>query len=130
MARKKTASKEDVNKSAEIRNYLAGNPDAKPSQVVAALKTHGINVTPAYVSSIKSVDKSDGKTPRKKRAGQKRAGHKRGAKDTSPVQDVMRAGELLFQAVDLVMKAGYKEAKTLVDVAGRMVNRIAEKKKE
>lgn len=126
MARKKTARKEDVNKSEEIRNYLAGNPDAKPAQVVAALKTQGINVTPAYVSSIKSADKSNGKTPRKKRAGQKR-----GAKDTtSPVQDVMRAGELLFQAVDLVMKAGYKEAKTLVDVAGRMVNRITEKKKE
>ena len=39
----------------------------------------------------------------------------------------MHAGELLYQAVDLVMKAGYKEAKSMVEMAGKMVDRIRDK---
>ena len=43
-----------ANKSAAIRDYLSGNAAAKPKEIVAHLKTQGLNVTPAFVSTIKS----------------------------------------------------------------------------
>lgn len=132
MAKKKTATKKPVkkkgrrrvNKSAAIRDYFGDHPDAAPSEVAAALKKRRISVTPAYVSDIKSSMKSkSAATKRKRRA----AG--RPSKDTSPVEDVIHAGQLMYQAVDLVMKAGAKEAKTMVDMASKMVDRISNDKK-
>jgi hypothetical protein len=82
------------------------------------LTKRGIEVNAGYVSSIKTADKASRK--KSKRKGRR----KLPKQNTSPTQDVMHAGELMIQAVDLVMKAGYKEAKSLVDVAGRMVNKI------
>jgi len=43
-----------VNKSAAIRDYLAGHKDAKPKEVVAALKEQGIEVSPNVVSIVKA----------------------------------------------------------------------------
>jgi hypothetical protein len=42
------------NKSQAIREYYEANPDAKPKQVVEALAEKGVNVTAAFVSTIKS----------------------------------------------------------------------------
>ena len=116
MAKKKAGG--DVNKSAEIRAYLKDQPKAKPADVAAALNGRGIDVTAAYVSSIKTSSKKRRKSKTKRRTTAQ------AGKDTSPVQDVMSAGELMYQAVDLVMKAGVKEAKSLIEVAGKMVNKI------
>jgi arginine repressor len=116
MAKKNTRG--EVNKSAEIRTYLQENPKAKPAETVAALKQRGIDVTAAYVSSIKTSSKKRKKSKAKRRAAAQ------ASKDTTPAQDVMSAGELMYQAVDLVMKAGFKEAKSLIEVAGKMVNKI------
>lgn len=47
------------NKSQAIRDYYAANPEAKPKQVVEALAAQGIDVSPAFVSTIKSTSKGD-----------------------------------------------------------------------
>lgn len=47
------------NKSQAIRDYYAANPEAKPKQVVEALAAQGIEVSAAFVSTIKSTSKGD-----------------------------------------------------------------------
>lgn len=71
---KKTAG--GPNKSAAIREYLDSNPDAKPREIVDALKAQGVEVTPAFVSTIKSKSTGGGSTkgaPRKRRGRPKAA---------------------------------------------------------
>ena len=53
-AARKSKKKSDVNKSEEIRNYLAKHRKATPIQVKEALAEQGIDVTPALVSQVKS----------------------------------------------------------------------------
>lgn len=53
--------KEKVNKSLEIRSYIAAHPEAKPREIVAALRENGIDVSAAFVSTLKSNDKRKGK---------------------------------------------------------------------
>ena len=59
-----------------------------------------------------------GKPGRKKKAG--------AASDSSPSQDMAQAGSLMLNAIDLVMKAGYKEARSMIDMANKMVDRVRE----
>jgi hypothetical protein len=47
-----TATK--VNKSALVREYLQTNKDAKPKEIVAALKEKGVEISPNMVSIIKA----------------------------------------------------------------------------
>jgi len=117
MAKRKASGRSGVNKSQAIKDYLASHPDAAPKAAAEDLKQQGVSVTPGYVSTIKSQQKTKSKT----KTGRRR---KAASKDTSPVEDVKHAGELMFQAVDLVMKAGFKEAKSMVEMAGKMVDRI------
>lgn len=63
MAKKKA----DVNKSWEIRSYMADNPKAKPRDVVAALKDRGIDVSAQFVSTVKSTSKKKGPAKRRGR---------------------------------------------------------------
>ncbi len=76
MAKNKRSPKpggEKVNKSAAIRAELEKNPSAKPSQVVKALAEKGIQVSPTFVSVVKSKDgKRAGSTKRGPRAKGKR----------------------------------------------------------
>lgn len=46
-----------VNKSAAVREYLKGQKQAKPKEVVAALKEKGIDVSPTMVSMIRAQSK-------------------------------------------------------------------------
>jgi hypothetical protein len=64
-------AKKKVNKTAAVKAYLEANPNAGPTEVVAALAEHKISVTPNYVSNIKSKGKSGGKQV--KRRGRKKA---------------------------------------------------------
>ena len=49
------SKQKSVNLSAAIRDYLNAKPDAKPAEIVEFLSTeHGANVSPQYVSTIKS----------------------------------------------------------------------------
>ena len=127
MARKKATKKKATSKSQAVRDQLAKTPDAAASDIAAAAsKASGLSITPSTVYNVKS-SKSGTKKKRSKKVATKRTSRKQTRKDTSPVEDVMHAGELMFQAVDLVMKAGYKEAKSMVEMAGKMVDRIREK---
>ena len=42
------------NKSQAIRDYYAANPNAKPKEISAELKKAGVDVTPAFISTIRS----------------------------------------------------------------------------
>lgn len=42
------------NKSQAIRDYYAAHPNAKPKEISAELKKQGIDVTPAFISTIRS----------------------------------------------------------------------------
>lgn len=55
------------NKSKAIRDYLAEHKNAGPTEVAAALKQEGIEVTPAFVSNIKSKSKLPGSKRKAKR---------------------------------------------------------------
>jgi hypothetical protein len=47
-------AKEKVNKSAAVREVLGKNRNAKPSEIVAALKEKGIELSRAFASTAKS----------------------------------------------------------------------------
>jgi hypothetical protein len=46
-----------INKSAAIREYLAAHKNAKPKEIVAALKEKGIDVSPNMASIVKAKTK-------------------------------------------------------------------------
>ena len=129
MAKKTTAKQKAPSKSQAVRDQLKQTPNAPASEVAdAASKASGLSITASTVYNVKSSQGGPKKKKSRKKPATNSTSGKQSAKDTSPVEDVMHAGELLYQAVDLVMKAGYKEAKTMVDLAGKLVDRIGEKK--
>ena len=128
MAKKKTTKKKAPSKSQAVRDQLAKTPNAPASDVAAAAsKASGLSITPSTVYNVKSSKGGTKKKTSRKKPTAKRTSGKQSAKDTSPVEDVMHAGELMYQAVDLVMKAGYKEAMSMVEIANKMVDRIRDK---
>lgn len=48
----RNADRNGENRSQAIRDYVAANPNAKPSEIVTGLKAQGITVTPSLVSSV------------------------------------------------------------------------------
>ena len=67
-------SQPEVNKTQAVKDYLRQNPGALPVAVSEALKAHGVDVDPKYVSNIKfklgikkrrkkAVAKGEGATP-------------------------------------------------------------------
>ena len=62
------------NKSQAIRDYYTANPNAKPMEVAAALKDQGIDVTPPFVSTVRST------SLKKKGLTRKRSANKPGPK--------------------------------------------------
>ena len=56
-AKKTPASKKSVNKSEAIRQHMAKHPNDGPNAVAAALNKAGLDVTAAFVSTIKSMDR-------------------------------------------------------------------------
>jgi len=46
-----------INKSAAVRDYLKGHKQARPREIVAALKEQGIDVSPNMVSMIRAQSK-------------------------------------------------------------------------
>jgi len=112
--------KKSPTKSQAVRDQLKRTPNAPASEIAAAAsKASGLSITPSTVYNVKS-SKSGTKKNSRKKAATKRTSGKRTAKDSSPVEDVMHVGELMFQAVDLVVKAVYKEAKSIVEVVDRI----------
>ena len=96
----------DVNKSEAIRSFIAANPNAKPKEVVAALKEKKIEVSAAFVSTLKSNDKRTGKGKGPKaKAGRKPAGRK--ASSSAPT---MADRDLLLSVKKFINENGGAEA--------------------
>jgi arginine repressor len=116
--KKRAAKKKPVSNSQAIRDYLKTHKNAGPKEIQAALAKKGIKVTAALVSNVKS-------NAKKKSAGtQAKVRVTKKAADRTPLQDVKEAGDLLMQAVELVVKAGAKEAQQLVSTASEVVKKI------
>lgn len=113
----KKRRKRRVNKSALIREYVTNHPEMGPTAISEELAKQKIKATPAYVSDIKAKMKT-GAAPSK--PGRKKA------HASSPSEDMAQAGNLLMSAIDLVMRAGYKEARTMIDTASKLVDRVRE----
>jgi len=141
MAKKKKA----INKSAEIREYLARNPTAGPKRVQSALAEKGIEVSSGLVGRVKysaskkkapanqkRTKKAHTKSPGKPLMGRAAATKKKSnlskAADTRTRDELRQAGDLMRQAMDLVIKVGAKEAKQLVNRAEGMVRTIRSRK--
>jgi hypothetical protein len=121
---KKSAFGKASSKSAAIRAYLQANPEATNPQVVAALAEGGMDVSESLISHAKQA----GGRRRKKRKVVRRPKGVEPQQPTPPMDDLREAGELMVQAVDLVVKAGGKEAAQLVKMAVEMVKKISERK--
>lgn len=65
MPRKKVAR---TNKSETIRSYLKAHPKAKPTEIVQALNEQGVEVTPQFVSTVKTQAKSKKKSRKTSKA--------------------------------------------------------------
>lgn len=101
------------NKSEAIRSYLEAHPEAKPKEIVEALKAQGIDVTPAFVSTIKSKSGVGGGGGRKKRARRKTAA---AAPQAAPA--AARAPRGGAAESETVSVASLVKAKQLIDDAG------------
>ena len=114
----KKRRKRRVNKSPIIRQYIVDHPEMGPTAISQELAKRKITASPAYVSDIKAKMKTG--------AAASKPGRKKKPVDTSPKEDMANAGQLMMDAIDLVMKAGYKEAKSMIDMASKLVERVRE----
>lgn len=62
-----TADGMKINKSAAVREYLKGNKQAKPKEIVAALKERGVDVSPNMVSMIRTNRRSSERFEKRRR---------------------------------------------------------------
>lgn len=107
------------NKSAAIREYLDNNPEAKPREIVDALKAQGVEVTPAFVSTIKSKSGGGTAAPKKRRGRPKAAAQEAAAPSTpraTSAPAAKRGGGL--PAGDTVSVDGLIRAKKLAEELG------------
>jgi hypothetical protein len=89
----KRGAKKSENKSAAVRGYLEANPSAKNPEVIEALKALGVDVSPNYVSIIRSQQKK-----RSRKSGTR--GRKPAAATSNGHLDVeqLRAAAVLIKA--------------------------------
>jgi 3-methyladenine DNA glycosylase Tag len=94
------------NKSQAIREYYAAHPNAKPKEISAELKKQGIDVTPAFISTIRST--SMGKKKKTvKTASAKAAPKAASVKASAPAKSTSNISiESLIKAKGLVRDLG------------------------
>jgi arginine repressor len=112
-----------ISKTAAIREELKKSDNGSPTEIAKALNKQGVQVTAAYVSTIKASDKRKVGAPKRKPGPPVR-----NASASTPVEDLKEASELLLKAVDLVLKAGGKEARQLVGMATQLIDRVGDRK--
>ena len=128
MSKKKTAKK--ISKTDAIRNALKDTKDGSPTLVAKKLNAQGIKVTPQYVSTIKASDKRKALSGEPNRRPGRPVGSgikNRSISNGAQFDDVKQASELMLKAVELVLKAGAKEARQMITMAEGMVDRLNEK---
>ena len=119
MAKKKGAP----NKSLEIRNYLSKKPNAKPKEVVAAMKDQGIEVSAQFVSTVKSTSKKSGGVKRK--PGRPAGSTNKAASKTSARRNASASGDKisvnsLLRLKKVVEDIGLEETRTALSALERL----------
>ncbi|MCH5375687.1 MAG: hypothetical protein JJ992_17080 [Planctomycetes bacterium] len=79
-ATKAATGESNVNKTAEIKKALAATPEKPPKEIADNLIAKGVDVTPGYVSTIKTNLKKASETRKKtgkKRVTKKKVGRKK-----------------------------------------------------
>jgi hypothetical protein len=123
MAKKAGGSTGSATKSQAIRDYAEQNPEAGPTAVAEALKQQGFDVTPAFVSTVRSkgqskktASKGNGrkKPGRPKGSGKKAQGSKAGSGDSLSLDMLLRAKRLAEQM------GGIQKAKAALDAYARI----------
>ena len=114
----KNNSNGSASKTSAIRAEL--KKTSSPKEVAKRLNARGIKVSAQYVSTIKSSDK--------KRASSGIMRAKPGRPPKSAYTngrggELQQAGDLMIQAIDLVVKAGPNQARELVNMAERILQR-------
>lgn len=94
-----------------VEDYLAKHPNAGPSEVAKSLKEH--NITPAYVSNIKSKLKQGTKSKI-----QKRQGPSTGKRDASPEKNVVAAANFIKSC------GGIEEAAAAFEIARKVARAL------
>lgn len=106
----------DSGKAAAIRDFMKANPKVGPKAVAAALKEQGIDVSAAYVSTIKSLSKKRGR----------RRGSKDEGAEAAPAATAAPAVEglsisILVQAKKLASQlGGVAQAKAALDALSKL----------
>lgn len=129
MSKKRTAGKK-ISKTEAIRNALKDTKDGSPTLVAKKLNAQGIKVTPQYVSTIKASDKRRALSGEPSRRPGRPVGSgvkNRTASNGAQFDDLKQASELMLKAVELVLKAGGKEARRMITMAEGMVERLNDK---
>lgn len=100
-----------INLSAEIRKYVAANPNAKPKAIAEGLAAAGVKTTPTYVSTILSNERR--KSGKRKRRGRR------------PGRPAGKRGDMfanLLQAKKLVDKlGGIEAARSAIDTLAKIM---------
>ena len=89
--KKKAAPKSGVNKTQEIKKALAATPGKSPKEISEALTAKGIEISPAYVSTIKTNLKAKKAAPKAaapKKATKKKVTRKKRSPKAAPATDI------------------------------------------
>lgn len=90
-AKKRGRKKGGANRSAAIREYLSKHAEAKPAEVIEALKAKGLEVSSALVSNVAS---KNGKKKRKGVRGRpKGSSNNRGGSDGAGIAGIVAAAD-------------------------------------
>lgn len=109
------------NKSQAIRDYYAANPEAKPKQVVEALAAQGVDVSAAFVSTIKSTSLTKGS----RKTGAKRGPRSVKAGSESTTSRSSARGAASRRSEGTVSIESLVKAKGLVKELGGLDNAIS-----
>jgi hypothetical protein len=119
----KKASKNGLNLSQLIREYVTANPDAGPTAVAEALNAqHGTKISAQFVSTIKSNSRRKGKGGGIKRRGRKpgrpaaASTARSGASDSLSTDDLKAAKRFILQL------GGVQKAKNAVSILGDLLD--------
>jgi len=97
------------NKSQAIRAYKSTHKRSKPKEISAALAKEGVNVTPAFVSTVLSTAR------RKKGKSGRRSGAKAAGGSSSPYSHLIQARKLADQM------GGVEKARAALDALAKIL---------
>lgn len=112
-----------VTKSQAIRDYYDSNPKAKPKEVAEELGKQGVDVSPQFVSTIRSVSKKKTVRKRGRPAGSTTARKPGRPKSTTKKMNDEVSIDSLLKAKKIVNQFGsVGEAKAALDALAKLID--------